>query len=63
MAPVTRTPEYLLLDKLAQDKQPRLSLNGIALRKALDDGYAMSLGLYVFITQDGIDRLEHLQDR
>lgn len=61
MAPINRTPEYDLLTKLMQAVEaPAIGFNQLVLQKAIDDGYVKRIGEYVFITSDGVDRLDKL---
>lgn len=64
MAPLTQTPEYLLLKALIDDVDVSYhKLNSIALNSAIVEGYAKREGDRVFITDKGYDRFDYLNDR
>lgn len=64
MAPTIRTAEYDLLYTLIEGIEvPARLLNQAALEAAIDAGYAQRLGDHVFITSDGYDRFDKLNDR
>ena len=62
MAPLHQTAEYKLLSELVEKAEvPADKLNQLALTKAIDEGYVKQEGDLVWITNDGLDRLDELE--
>jgi hypothetical protein len=58
-----RTAEYVLLSRLAEGRQPTISLNKITLDKAMSDHLCISALGWTILTKRGYDRLEELNDK